>query len=437
MAFEAVSVLRVRAWGHDVGALAASRQRNLYAFEYEPAWVRRKIELSPAQMPTNSRVRTWVFPQLPTKTFHGLPGLIADSLPDRFGNAIINAALAREGVTPEAITPLDRLAYLGERAMGALTFHPDQGPRRQLPTSLELADLVTAARAALQGNLNPDAATQSLTELLSVGSSAGGARAKAVVAWNRSTGDLQAGNLPAPRGFEQWLLKFDGVENTDKGTVFGVGQEFGRIEYAYSLMARAAGVEMAETHLLEEGGRAHFMTRRFDRPGVQGIRLHMQTLGGLDGLDYNLVGTHDYASLLNRTRTLTDSPADLAQVFTRVTLNILGANNDDHVKNHSFLLPENGTWMLSPAYDITFADDPTNKWLAHHLMGVEGRFSEITRADLIRLGERYEVPDIKGILERVGEAVAHWPIHADAAGLTPGRRDAIAARLSEVARISA
>ncbi len=215
------------------------------------------------------------------------------------------------------------------------------------------------------------------------------------MAWNRSTGDLQAGNLPAPHGFEQWLLKFDGVENTDKGTVFGLGQEFGRIEYAYSLMARDAGVDMAETHLLEEGGRAHFMTRRFDRPGVDGARLHMQTLGGLDGLDYNLVGTHDYASLFNRTRSLTESPADLAQVFTRVALNILAANNDDHVKNHSFLLPESGGWMLSPAYDITFADDPSNKWLAHHLMGVEGKFSDITRADLIRLGERYEVPGIK------------------------------------------
>ncbi len=433
MAFTHTELVSVHAWGMRVGAVAASNQRGTYAFEYDPAWLRRDVELAPILMPTSRRSRIFTFPGLNPQTFYGLPPMLADALPDRFGNALIDARLAREGISHSDITPLDRLAYVGSRTMGALTFVPDNGPEESPVGSIELAHLVEAARAAVEGNLDdPRLRTGTLAQLLAVGTSAGGARAKAVIAVNADTGELRVGDLATADGsggdrFEDWLLKFDGV---GLDAQLGESQQYGRIEYAYYLMARACGIAMAPSRLLEEGGRAHFMTRRFDR-GTQGERIHLQSLCAVAGLDFNETGTHDYAEYLAVLDQL--GIDDREQAFRRIVFNVLASNNDDHTKNLSFLMDRDGTWRLAPAYDLTFAYNPANRWLARHLMSVSGRFEDIARADLERLGDRFEVRGIRAILTEVAEAVARWPEHAAEAGVAAGVVAEVSERLSAVA----
>lgn len=425
MSFTQTEVLAVHAWGRPVGALAAAGRA--YAFEYEPAWVREGLQLSPILMKATSRRRLFSFPNLPAETFQMLPPMIADSAPDRFGNGIIDAVLAREGVLPSAITPLDRLAYVGNRAMGALTFIPDTSPKGA-PTALEMNHLVEAARAAVQGDLSSEkVATQSLNELIQVGTSAGGARAKAVIAWNRSSGEMRAGGIAAPSGFEQWLLKFDGVGEDRQ---LGLAQHYGRTEYAYCLMAKAAGIEMSECALLEEGGRAHFVTRRFDRPGASGERLHMQSLCGLTGLDFNATETNDYASLFTTAAEL--GVTDTAQIYRRMVFNVLASNNDDHTKNHAFLMDAEGNWALSPAYDVTFAYNPNSVWTSKHLMSVNGKFARITREDLYVVGEQFQVPGYRALVREVEAVVERWPEFAAEAQLPQARVKEVSEQLHEV-----
>lgn len=430
--YQPVDVLRVVHRGRTVGAVAPAGAPGLFAFEYDQAWVRDGLDLAPALMPRRTRRRTWTFPRLARETYHGMPPLLADSIPDRFGNAVIDAALAREGVRPEQVSAIDRLAYLGPRGMGALTFEPAQGPQDSAPTSIELSQLVTAARDAVRGSLDDDHTThESLRQLLLVGSSAGGARAKAVVAWNRTSGELRAGNLETPPGFEQWLLKFDGVENTDKGEVFGGSRPYNRIEYVYSLMARDAGISVPETRLLEENGRAHFMVKRFDRlPDDR--RLHVQTLCAMDGLDFNQTGVHDYASLMNRAVELDPSAGVRAEVFRRLVFNVVASNNDDHTKNHAFLLGDDNTWTLSPAYDLTYSFKPGNRWLEQHCLGVGGKFADLTRADLLTFADQHDVRGAKAIVAEVSDAVAAWPVHARAHGLDAAVIREVGERLAAV-----
>ncbi len=427
MAYRHVDLLRVEAFGRTVGAVGAASARRSYAFQYDPAWVRSGIELSPLLMPLAQARAPFTFPGLNRETFYDLPPMIADSLPDAFGNGIVDAVLAREGVSHDRVTPLDRLAYVGARGMGALTFTPDHSPR-DLPTTLEMSELVEAARRAVHGDLaSPDTRTDALNHLLAVGTSAGGARAKAVIAWNRTTGEMTAGGIQAPRGFEQWLLKFDGV-GADRQ--LGTGADYGRTEYAYSLMARDAGIDMAPTELLEEGGRAHFVTRRFDRPGTDGERLHMQTLCGIGGLDFNAVGVNDYASYFGTMVSLGIDERE--EAFRRVVFNVLASNNDDHTKNLSFLMGADGAWRLAPAYDVTFAYSPTSPWVSRHLMSVEGKFEHITTADLEVLGDRAGVAGYRDIIVRVADAVERFGGFAAAAGLSAGRQREIAERLELV-----
>lgn len=414
MAYTPTEVVEVRAFGRRVGAVAASRTSRAYAFEYDPAWVRGGIELAPELMPLVHRNRVHVFPQLNPQTYQGLPPMIADSLPDRFGNAVVDAYLARQGVRANQITALDRLAYLGNRGMGALEYVPDTAPELPAPTGLELAELIIGARAAVAGTLTSDAASEAaLQRIIDVGTSAGGARAKAVLNINDETGELRSGHLPPQPGYTAWLLKFDGVGDDDQ---LHNTAGYGRIEYAYSLMARAAGIRMAETRLLEENGRAHFLTRRFDRPDAGG-KLHLQSLCALDGLDFNLTGSHDYAQYFQRILALELGEGALVEAFRRMVFNVAAANCDDHTKNVAFLMDADGRWSLAPAYDLTHAYRPDSPWVNQHQMGVDGEFADIRRTQLMSLADRFAIPGAKAAIEQVADAVSRWHEFAAEAGV--------------------
>lgn len=425
MTYRPVDLVKVTAWGHPVGYLAAASRRRTYAFSYDPGWVQRGQEISPILMPARNGA-PYEFAKLSADTFHDLPPAIADSLPDRFGNATIDAYMSTQGVTADQITPLDRLAYLGSRTMGALRFEPEQRPGTPAPSALEMSDLVTEARQIIEGTMVQDAARlSSLAEIFAVGTSAGGARAKAVLAINDTTQEVRAGNVAVPAGFDQYLLKFDGVSSTDKG--LAETQPYCRREYAYSLMAQAAGIEMSECRLLEEDGRAHFLTRRFDRAGQE--PLHMQTLCALQALDYNLTGTHDYAQYFATINALHLGEDALVQAFRRMAFNILAANHDDHTKNFAFLMDSGGNWSLSPAYDLTFAYDPSNRWLKSHLMGVLGKFDDIAAQDMLRIADQFAIPYAKSTIAEIRDAIGSWGEFASAAGLERADTDMIGAHL--------
>jgi serine/threonine-protein kinase HipA len=415
MPYRPVDVVEVSCWGARVGAVALDESSGFYVFEYDRAWLANRLELAPTTMPTARADRPFAFPTLPPATYHRLPSMLADSLPDDFGNALTTAYLANQGVDPQQITPLDRLAYLGTRGMGALEFHPIRGPRTRKATAIELSELVVAARTALSGRISTEhGITDAISHLIAVGTSAGGARAKAVVALNPDTGELRSGQVPADPGFEQWLLKLDGVSaDTDLGS----SGHFGRIEFAYHLMATAAGIEMTDCRLLEEGGRAHFMTRRFDRSHAD--KIHTQTLCALGHLDFRQIGANDYAQLFLQMDELGLGPEARVEAFRRMVFNVAAANCDDHTKNISFLLREGGTWQLAPAYDVTHAHAPGSRWTRQHLMAVNGKTTGITRADVFEVGDRFRVPSFAEAVARVLEAVSAWPAHAHTAGL-PG-----------------
>lgn len=413
--YQPVPTLEVRIWDTRVGALALDPATQHYAFEYAAPFLNSGLELAPLAMPLSHGAGPYVFVDLPEATFYRLPALLADALPDRFGNALIEAWMATHGVAAQSITPLDRLAYMSTRGMGALTFRPARGPGRTKSTAVELATLVEAARKTVSGELHSDDLTQAaLNQIIQLGTSAGGARAKAVIAWNPATRETRSGQFDMPPGFDAWLLKFDGVRPQYKD--LGPSETYGRIEYAYHLMAREAGIHMTDCRLLEENGRAHFMTRRFDRdPG--GMRHHMQTLGALAQMDYNLIGVHSYNQLFNTIQALGLGRAAMVEALRRMAFNVLAGNRDDHPKNFSFLIREGSKqWELAPAYDVTFAYNPANKWTAKHLMSVNGKFEGIAREDVRAVADQYGLlADLGPTIDRVQSAVARWPAHAEAA----------------------
>jgi serine/threonine-protein kinase HipA len=427
MAYLPVEVVEVRAWGDRVGAVALDPASGYYVFEYAPAWQARGVELAPTTMPLSQPRH--VFPTLPVDTFHRLPAMLADALPDAFGNALTTAYLAAEGVPATAITPLDRLAYLASRGVGALEFRPPRGPQPRKATAIDLAELVLAARSAVSGTFSSGhRITESVRHLIAVGTSAGGARAKAVVAWNPETGEVRSGQVPADPGFEQWLLKIDGL-----GADLDLGEsaDYGRVEYAYALMARAAGIEMTACRLLQEGGRAHFMTRRFDRLD-DGTKVHTQSLCALAHLDFRRVGAHDYAQLFDIAERLGLGPEAHAQVFRRMVFNVAAANCDDHTRNFSFVLPPGGAWRLAPAYDVTHAHNPQSRWTAQHLMAVDGRTRAIARSDLATVGDRFQVPDATRIIGAVLDAVDSWSEFAVEASVGPRAREEVGRDIREM-----
>jgi serine/threonine-protein kinase HipA len=414
-----VKVVEVRIWEQSVGAVAPLHAKpGFYEFQYAPAFEDSGLELSPLRMKLKTR-RRFSFPDLAQDTFHGLPGLLSDALPDKFGNALIEEYLARPGTRTEQITTLRRLVYVGHRAMGAVEFEPAIAETRSPAAiaALDMAHLVEDARRALRGDLGNVA-----QEILEVGSSAGGARAKAVIGWNPQTNEVVSGQLDLPQGFEHWLLKFDvgadGVLNNSPG--------FGRIEYAHYLMATEAGVEMSECRLLEEGGRAHFMTKRFDRRGND--KVHVQSLCGLMHLDFNTPYEHSYEQYLRAVLDLKlDAPA-LEQAWLRCAFNVAAVNCDDHTKNLAFMLDQSGTWQIAPAYDTCFSHNPAaGKWTRQHQMLVGGKAWDITSADLIALAGTFDIRRPVDLLDRVAAAVARWPEFALRAGVARADISRIAA----------
>jgi serine/threonine-protein kinase HipA len=360
-----------------------------------------------------------------------LPGLLADSLPDRFGSALIDAWLATQGRAPESFDAVERLCYTGSRGMGALEFEPAIGPTRESSESLQVDALVSLASQVLQqreqfrGSFDATDREQALRSILSVGTSAGGARAKAVIAFHPETGEVRSGQVTAPPGFEYWLLKFDGVSgNRDKELEDPVG--YCAIEYAYSLMARRAGIEMSPCRLLEENGRRHFMTRRFDRT-EDGGKLHMQTLGALSHFDFNLAGANGYEQALLAIRRL-DLPMDaLEQQFRRMLFNVVARNQDDHVKNIAFLMDKRGQWRLSPAFDVTYSYNPEGAWTATHRMSINGKRSAFTLADFDACGKSAMLKRgrARELLAEVCAAVAGWREFAESAGIPEATARAI------------
>ncbi|MDR3363636.1 MAG: type II toxin-antitoxin system HipA family toxin [Clostridiales Family XIII bacterium] len=431
MAFNHAEAIEVLLFGQAVGALAADPQgRRAYAFEYFSPWLRQGFSISPLHLPLEPGART--FEGLAEDTWHRLPPAIADALPDRFGNGLIDAKLAEIGVTSDQITPLDRLSYVADRAMGALEFRPAQALGRERADIIDIAELVGAAREALHGSIATDRdAKSALRQLLSVGTSAGGMRAKAVVNIDPGTGAITSGQRPAA-GKQSWLLKFDGVGD---GKGLGASGKYGRIEYAYSLMAKDAGIDMPETGLLEENGRAHFMARRFDRIDTDAgagsaaapQKLHMQSLCAMGNVDFNLIHTNDYASLFAVIGRLGLGEGAATEAFRRMAFNYMAMNCDDHAKNFSFLADAAGRWRFAPAYDVTFAYNSQNIWLREHLMGVSGKFAGVTQKDLVAFANRHGVEYAKAALADVRAAIANWQGYANRAGLGKAAADEIAA----------
>lgn len=423
------TVAEVKLWGRTIGAASLEENDDAAAFEYDPAFVQSGIEISPITMPLSRRIYT--FPELSRKTFYGLPGLLADSLPDKFGTVLIDAWLAGRGRTPESFNAVERLCYTGERGMGALEFQPAIGPGAKQAKHIEIDKLVELASDILthRNNLNvtftDNNKEQAMTEILRVGTSAGGARAKAVIAWNPSTNEVLSGQVAAGKGFEYWILKFDGVSgNKDKELEDPKG--YGVIEYAYSRMAKDAGITMGECRLFEENGRRHFMSRRFDRL-ADGGKLHMQSLCALAHYDYNMAGAYSYEQALLVMRQLELPMASIEEQFRRMVFNVTARNQDDHVKNIAFLMDKSGEWSLSPAFDMTYSFNPSGAWTATHQMTINGKRDNFTLDDFKACAKTASMKRGRAgkIIDEVKQSVSRWKDFADAAGVDPLQRDQI------------
>ncbi len=426
------TVAGVTLWGSQIGAVSLEDGDTHASFQYDPAFVGSGIQVAPLEMPLSNRVHR--FPELPAQAFRGLPGMLADSLPDRFGDRLIDTWLADQGRDPAGFSAVERLCYVGSRGMGALEFAPALGPRSSraerlhLDALVELASEVLSRRGHLETSFEADERERAMAEILRVGTSAGGARAKAVIVWNRRTDEVRSGQAEAPEGFEHWLLKFDGVSGNRDKEALDDPLGFGAIEFAYSLMAQAAGIEMTETRLLEEGERRHFMTRRFDRTPL-GDKLHMQSLGAIAHLDYNDPLAHSYEEAFLAIRRLGLPMATIEEQYRRMAFNVVARNQDDHVKNIAFLMDRRGHWSLAPAFDLTYAFNPHGRWTARHQMSIAGRRDEFTGEDLRACARIATMKRGRAdtILDEVRDAVVRWAEFAAAAGVREEHEAGIAA----------
>ena len=420
-----VDVAYVRLWGRLLGAVAWNEKRGCADFEYDPSFVKQGLEVAPLMMPLGGNI--YSFPGLKEATFHGLPGMLADALPDRFGNRLIEVWLAERGREISSFTPVERLCYMGKRAMGALEFKPALEPRSGAAVPVEVSELVELAGRILNDKRKLTVnffhnKSEALRSIIRVGTSAGGNRAKAVIAWNPKTGEIRSGQVSVPEGYEPWILKFDGVNDEALGDPRG----FGRIEYAYYLMAVKAGIRMNPCRLLEENGRAHFMTRRFDRD-EHNNKIHMQSLCALAHYDFNAAGEYGYEQAFNAILRLNLGHEALQEMYRRMVFNVLARNQDDHTRNICFLMNKDGVWRLSPAFDVVWAYNPAGDWTNRHQMSVNGKRDGFTLRDLEAPAEQYDIREAIKIREEVTAAVAEWPKCARQAGVDVKKARAIKA----------
>lgn len=411
----------VKLWGNIVGAVSWLDDRGYSVFEYDPSFLQKRLDISPLHMSVDDAIDgdgRFSFPALNKETYLGLPGLLADALPDKFGNSIIDAWLARNGRDSASFSPVERLCYSGKRAMGALEFSPSVIDKYDESVPVEVSELVGLAqeimneRSALEVSIGQSAQdnAEAIMDILRVGTSAGGARPKAVIAMDKD-GNVMSGQTSVPKSYQYWILKFDGVTDLELGETRG----FGRIEYAYYLMAKAAGIEMEESRLLEESGRAHFMTRRFDRIG--GKKLHMQTLCGIAHYDFNMAGAYSYEQAFTVMRRLRLSKAEATEQYRRMVFNVIARDQDDHTKNIAYLMDTDGKWKLSPAYDVVYSHNPAGKWTSQHQMSLNGKRDNFSLEDLITVGESISLTRTDKVINEVFAAVERWPEFAKQAGV--------------------
>jgi serine/threonine-protein kinase HipA len=411
-----VEVARVLMWGKEVGAVLWNASRGLASFEYEESFLRQRLEIAPLTVPLRKSI--FSFPELDPKTFYGLPGLLSDSLPDSFGHALIRLWLAQHGRELNDFSPVERLCYIGSRGMGALEFKPAYEPRQGKAAPIEVSELtelvsrILSDRANLNVNLGHEA--DAVRAILRIGTSAGGARPKAIIAWNPSTNAVRSGQVPPPKGFEPWIIKLDGVRNNALGDPAG----YGRIEYAYHRMASAAGIRMMECRLFEEGGRAHFMTRRFDRER-DGQKIHRLSLCGLAHLDFRAKGAYGYEDVLSVIQRLNLGYPTVEEMYRRMVFNVLARNQDDHTRNIEFVMSPDGRWALAPAFDLIWAYQPGGEWTSVHQLRMNGKQDGFERSDLLEVARQFGIKAADDIIQEAGEAVRRWPEFAEETGVDP------------------
>ena len=409
-----ITLADIYLWGQHAGTVAWDENYQAASFEFTPEFASGQWDISPLMMPVRQR-QIYQFPSLSKDTFAGLPGLLADALPDAFGKALLDKWLASLGRT--FVNPVERLCYQGKRSMGALEFVPAQDNYLEQGTKLEIDSLVEVAREVLDEkkkldvNVNEDT-KEAIANIIRVGTSAGGQRAKAVIAYNENTGEVRSGQIDVPDGFSHWLLKLDGVTNAELGDP----QHYGKIEYVYYLMARAAGINMTECRLLEENGRAHFMTRRFDRLGGN-EKVHMQTLCGIAHYDYKMLHAYSYEQAFQVMRRLRLPYSQAEEMFRRMVFNVIARNQDDHTKNISFLMDKSGRWSLSPAYDMSWSYNPKGVWTSTHQMSINGKWDDISRDDLLTLAKNVNIKQADAIIEQVKDGVSKWSTFATQYGI--------------------
>lgn len=404
----------VKLWNKLVGAVLWNKNSGTAIFEFDPSFIKNGWDVAPITMSLEEVRRgnqMFEFKRLGKETFYGLPGLLSDALPDKFGTALINAWLASQGRSPGSMSPVERLCYMGKRGMGALEFEPSLNKTKESAVTVEIKSLVEMAqhilgeRKQFSANLNEDV-KKGLEDIIRVGTSAGGARAKAIIAYNEKTGMMRSGQVNAPKGYEHWLLKFDGVSNKQLGDPAG----YGRIELAYYHMALDCGIEMMESKLFEENNRAHFMTKRFDR--VKGQKLHVQSLCAMRHFDFSMIGSFAYEQVFETIRMLRLPATTSEQFFRRMTFNVIARNLDDHTKNIAFIMDKKGAWSLSPAFDVTYSYDPASVWVKQHNLSINGKTIDISKDDLLKVGKEMNIKHAKAIIEDVQAIVKKWPQYA-------------------------
>lgn len=404
-----VTTAEVHLWEHHVGTVFWNEERGVASFEYEPSFLGKGLKVAPITMPLTDDI--YSFPNLPQGTFLGLPGMLAEALPDAFGRALLDNWLAAQG--RQDANPVERLCFQGQRSMGALEFVPSKERVLNTQQAIEVGSLVEAAREALHSKesfvTNMSKSDEALLDIIRVGTSAGGQRAKAVIAYNDATGEVRSGQTTAPEGFDYWLIKLDGVDHVARtsSAVLSDPLHFGEIEYVHYLLAKAAGINMTECRLYREHNRAHFMTRRFDR--VNGRKIHMQTLCGLAHYDFNMLHAYSYEQAFGVMRRLRLTYPEAEEFYRRMVFNVVARNQDDHTKNISFLMDRQGVWHLSPAYDMSWAYNPNGGWTATHQMSINNKWDNISREDLLTVASEMNVKGAKQIIDQVVEAVSLWP----------------------------